>query len=324
MKSRFRRLGFTLVELLVVVTIIGLLIVLLLPAVQAAREAARRAQCSNNLKQLGLALLTYENANEMLPPGHGYAPNQGANVWSWPVRLFPYLDQSALATIVEANWGVSVGTTWVESSSVGKAISAQIPVFLCPSDVGIHTRWNEQLTCVVGSGTTAWKDKRGRLSYAGNYGQGQMEATSRVNGVFGVNSTTRISNIQDGTSNTLLFSELLAGHKCTIRGTYGYMEGPLFMENYPPNDPTPDLVRWCDPADGLAGAQAPCLWTSGNWGALSLFNMVLHTSRSAHPGGVQSAMCDGTVRFVNQTVSLSIWQALGTPAGGESISAGAY
>ena len=327
-----RNRAFTLVELLVVITIIGLLIALLLPAVQAAREAARRGQCANNLKQLSLAALNYESVFEMFPPGHGYMPASAVNststntlpqnVWSWPVRLFPYIDQSALATIVEANWGVSVGSTWLESTLMGKAVSAQIPVFLCPSDLGARMRWNEQGTCVVNS--SVWKDKRGRLSYGANYGQGQMEATGRVNGVFGVNSTTRIGNIQDGTSNTLLFSELLTGHTCTIRGIYSYMEGPVFMETYTPNDPTPDLVRWCDAADGLPGAQSPCLWTSGNWGTLSQLNMVLHTSRSAHPGGVQSTMCDGTVRFVNQTVSLSIWQALGTPAGGESISANAW
>ena len=332
MNHTLRTQAFTLVELLVVITIIGLLVALLLPAVQAAREAARRGQCANNLKQLGLAALNYENAYDMFPPGHGYMPswaiqstaNAGKNVWSWPVRLFPYLDQSALMTIVEANWDADIGKGWAMSSPMGAAQGTQIPTFLCPSDLGAQRRWNESQTCVVGTGSTVWTQKTGRLSYAGNYGQGQMEATGRVNGVFGANSITRISNIQDGTSNTLLFSELLAGHTCTLRGTYGYMEGPVFMETYTPNDPTPDLVRWCDAADGLPGAQAPCLWTSKNWGTLSQLNMVLHTSRSAHPGGVQCTMCDGTVRFVSQAVSLSIWQALGTPAGGESISANAW
>lgn len=114
MNRKDRGPAFTLVELLVVVTIIGLLIALLLPAVQAAREAARRAQCASNLKQLGLALSSYENTHGMFPPGHGYAPasayGTGSSsdcVWSWPARLFPYIEQTSLENLV--NWGEHPG-----------------------------------------------------------------------------------------------------------------------------------------------------------------------------------------------------------------------
>ena len=329
MKTAFRRRAFTLVELLVVVTIIGLLIALLLPAVQAAREAARRAQCANNLKQFGLALSNYENTHGVLPPGHGFVPasyygQSKANAWSWPVRLFPYLDQDALWTVMDTLWSTNCGNDWSSTTcKMAKVQSAQVSVFHCPSDVGIGIRWNSNHTCHTPSGTPPVAEQA-RLSYAGNYGQGQMEAASRTSGVFGFNSATQIGDIHDGTSNTLLLSEVLVGHTCSTRGIFGYQEGPVVMANYCPNDPTPDLVRWCDPADGLPGAQAPCLWTSGNWGTLSAINMVLHTSRSAHPGGVQTVLCDGSVHFVNQTVALNIWQALSTPAGGEAISAGAY
>ena len=319
--------AFTLVELLVVITIIGLLIALLLPAVQAAREAARRGQCANNLKQLGLGLLNYESIHERLPPGHGFAPasaygtgSGSENVWAWPIRLLPFIEQTALADKV--NWAENPGVAPL-SQNTAAVKAAQLPVFLCTSDAGANVRFNQNLKCTTNWGyTSAYRS--GRISYAGNYGRGQMEAATRVAGVFGFNSSTTIGDIRDGTSNTLMLSELLAGHTCTGRGVHSYMEGPVFMVDYSPNDPTPDLVRWCDPADGLPGAQAPCLWTSADWGTLSQINMVLHTSRSAHPGGVQTTLCDGSVRFVNQTLSLSVWQALSTPAGGESISANAW
>lgn len=322
--------AFTLVELLVVMTIIGLLVAMLLPAIQGAREAARRAQCANNLKQLGLALLTYEDANGMFPPGYGYARSSyygtGAahDCWSWPSRLFPYLEQSALAELVSRLWGEDPGKAWgTLPAGMDTVRSAQIPVFLCPSDPGSNVRFNKNRNCSVPSGTII-NGQDGRISYGGNYGRGQLEAANRVAGVFGFNSMTRISNILDGTTNTLLLSELLVGHSCTIRGSHPYQEGPVFMANYSPNDPTPDVVRWCDPADGFSGTQAPCLWSSGNWGTLSALYMVLHTSRSAHPDGVQTVLCDGGVRFVNQTVGLSIWQALGTPAGSESLPGNAF
>ena len=99
----------------------------------------------------------------------------------------------------------------------------------------------------------------------------------------------------------------------TIRGAIAYDEGPAFMVDYTPNDKTPDLTRWCDPTDShLTGAVSPCFYTSGNRGILgAVLNMVRHTSRSRHPGGVNSGMCDGSVRFVSSMISLEVWQAIG-------------
>ena len=326
MNRACRENAFTLVELLVVVTIIGLLIALLLPAVQAAREAARRVQCANNLKQLGLALSNYENMHGMYPPGHGFVPasdygtgKSSENVWSWPARLFPYVDQESLANVTD--WSENACNSQSANTKSIKAI--QVPAFLCSSDVGSRIRKNEGKACKTPDGSLA-TGFGGRISYGGNYGQGQMEAAKRVPGVFGFNSTIRVSEIYDGTSNTLALSELLVGHACTVRGVHSFQEGPVIMVDYSPNDPTPDLVRWCDPADGLSNAAAPCLWSSGNWGTLSQTNMVLHTSRSAHPGGVQTVLCDGSVHFVNQTIALSVWQALSTPAGGEAVPGNAF
>ena len=138
---------------------------------------------------------------------------------------------------------------------------------------------------------------------------------TRVDGVFGVNRGARIGDIIDGTSNTLLLSEIIPGHNCTIRGALIYDEGPVFMTDYSPNDLTPDIVRWCDEKDSAADARAPCSGVLG-----TNYDMVLHTSRSMHAGGVQSGLCDGSVRFVPETIALDVWWALGTPDGGETVS----
>ncbi len=205
-------------------------------------------------------------------------------------------------------------------------LSQQIPGFLCPDDQSALTPWNKSGKCFVTDGF-------GRICYGGNYGTGLTPDAARmegivpgsphIEGVFGYNSKVCFEQIHDGTSNTLLLAELIVGHECTMRGAHSYDEGPVVMVYYGPNDPTPDWTRWCDPQDGTPDADAPCVWVSGfigetGQGANSL-NKVLHTSRSYHPGGVQVALCDGSSRFVSQTIALGVWHALGTPNGGEII-----
>jgi hypothetical protein len=170
------------------------------------------------------------------------------------------------------------------------------------------------------------------MSYGGNYGIGKQWAsptTSRVNGVFYPNSKTTIADIRDGTSNTLLISEIVPGGDCMSRGDWAYFEGPVFMVGdlnsstvtiYTPNDSTPDLTRWCDSEDGAAGAIAPCLKGSATFGGTQAIGLDLRVSRSVHPDGVTAGLCDGSVRFVSNNIAKAIWQYLGTPAGGEVIS----
>ncbi len=329
--------GFTLVELLVVITIIGILIALLLPAVQAAREAARRMQCGNNSRQIGLAVHNYHTAFGQFPPGYGYFwGDYGSGVskgveWPWTVRLLPYIEQQAVYDLID--WSYNSGNSYLPSTpqNIRDAVGAQISTFHCPSDPGAQIRYNQDGKCTAIHGLGEPIEK-GRVSYAGCLGQGQMEAPisktrplpagHRYPGVFGFNSDTRLADIPDGSSNTLLISELLIGHACTCRGTIHYDEGPVFMVDYGPNDPTPDLVRWCDPADGQPTSSAPCLHSSGVRGTLTTLNMVLHTSRSMHPGGVMVGLCDGSSRFVSETIAIDVWQALATPDGGEPISGG--
>ena len=147
-----------------------------------------------------------------------------------------------------------------------------------------------------------------------------MEAVPRVHGIFKVNYGAKIGHIVDGTSNTMAIAEMVAGGECSIRATHSYDEGPVVMTDFTPNDPTPDMVRWCDPADGQPNSRYPCDWTSGTQGSLAgQFNMIRHTARSTHAGGVMVGMCDGSSHFVSDSIALEIWRALGTPDAGDVV-----
>jgi len=314
------RRAFTLVELLVVIAIIGILIALLLPAVQSAREAARRAQCTNNIKQLALACHNYHSAYKRFPAGCGplrvgYGGGGGGPEWPWCMRLLPYLEQNPLYEDID--WLVNPGNPHPEQYHI---TGAQIEAFQCPSDPYIRQRWNDDGKC--NSGYPEWTF--GRMSYAGNWGVGPMEAPilesrdidqrqpdQRIPGIFDHNDAARLAQISDGTSSTMLISELRVGRDCTIRGVHSYDEGPVYMHDYTPNDPTADQVRWCSDAD-RDSPEAPCI-------RITYQNMVVHTSRSHHPGGVMAGLCDGSVRFISETISLRVWQSLGTRDGKETI-----
>jgi len=336
MKRSPQRNAFTLVELLVVITIIGILISLLLPAVQAAREAARRLQCTNNAKQVALAMHLYHEANGQFPPGYGYFPsskpyggNSSGPEWPWCVRLFPFFEQQALADLIAPYWSQNPGDMTTSPDVLKPVFTTKIATWQCPSDATASSFINATGKCGYGNIPIA------RISYAACLGIGPMEGTivsanklatglsssERVQGSFGYNYGASINQIRDGTSNTTLLSEIVGGGECTVRGEQTYDEGPIFMADHCPNDPTPDIVRWCDEADGVDGAVAPCLrgstWTGGT---LSTLNMVVQISRSAHSGGVVSALCDGSTRFVSNSISLTTWQYLATPAGGEVVS----
>jgi prepilin-type N-terminal cleavage/methylation domain-containing protein len=311
-----RACAFTLIELLVVIAIIGILVSLLLPAIQAAREAARRANCGANVKQVAMACLNYADTFRQLPPGYGYFRRPYGSGWAdepewpWCVRLFAFLEQGQLYENVA--WDRNPGFPSIMFvAGQSEVLTAQLPVFHCPSDPNVMRIWNE--------GNSSDPHRFARISYGGNLGLGQMEATgpSRVFGVFAYNYGAGSADILDGTSNTLLTSELIAGRGRTIRGAHSYDEGPVVMMDYGPNDRTPDLVRHCDPMD-LNTGPAPCL------PVLSALNMVLHTSRSMHPGGVTVSLCDGSVRFVGQSIALTTWRSLATPKGGEAVATGGF
>ncbi|MEX0868020.1 MAG: DUF1559 domain-containing protein, partial [Pirellulales bacterium] len=179
------RSAFTLVELLVVIAIIGILIALLLPAVQSAREAARRLQCSNNVKQIALASHNYHATFQRFPPGYGYMRQPYSSgyadepEWPWCVRLLGYLEQTALAEKVDWNANPGFSST-MSIPGQAEVMTAQVSTFHCPSDANALRIWNEDLTCYNSNSTP--QEQHGRISYGANLGRGPMEAAdgSRV------------------------------------------------------------------------------------------------------------------------------------------------
>ena len=213
--------GFTLVELLVVITIIGILISLLLPAVQAAREAARRMQCGNNLKQIGLALHLHNEAKGYFPAGHYWSKtsngsDDGAEA-TWITYSLPYLEQSNLYATI--NWNQAFGQADTSGNNA-TVVKTSLSVFTCPS--------NEQVEPIY-SNTFA------RGTYAANNGLGPMVESQYANlpmtrpgGVFFLNSTLTAAYIRDGLSNTAFVAEIRAVPGEDFRGVLYYPEGPLY------------------------------------------------------------------------------------------------
>ena len=300
MRPLIRSRAFTLVELLVVITIIGILIALLLPAVQTAREAARRSQCVNNLKQLGLGLLSYHDALQSFPPGMTYYSNTQLNdKFTWPIFLFRYVEQGDLYDKIKFN--SDMGSCGANAAVMGVAL----PVFQCPSD----GKSDFGHTC------------RTRNSYVGNTGIGYFRweyPPTQKPGIFQQNTVLQISDITDGTSNTVGISEIIKVQgTLEFRGAWSYCEGCLYQHDRTPNTRLPDESRvgFCPTADATH-PKAPCI------GTYSAFNTrrSLLSARSMHPGGVHVLLMDGSVRFVGDSVELATWQALGTVAGNEVIS----
>lgn len=312
--------AFTLVELLVVITIIGILIALLLPAVQSAREAARRAACNNNLKQLAMGVHNYQDSFSALPLGYGIIKANfgsgaaGSGNWSWALRLYPYVEQGSLLENCNFRWDLDVSSTVPQYWPI---FQKDIPLFQCPSVPGQgYIHFNGKGTCITAVPTFT----QARSSYAGNWGLGCQECATRTAGVFEDSTATtsgvvKINDITDGLANTALFSEFIPGFGCTGRGWMGHGEGQCYMHDYTPNTMVADSVRWCSASRDATNQdprQSPCVQNA-------TARMVLHSARSYHPGGVLVALCDGSVRFVGQTVDLAAWRALATRANNEVL-----
>jgi prepilin-type N-terminal cleavage/methylation domain-containing protein len=299
-KPNRRSEGFTLIELLVVIAIIAILIALLVPAVQKVREAAARTQCTNNLKQIGLGSQGYHDAYKHFQTGYNYNASTDISEATWLYFLLPYVEQQAI--YATANLGVNFGSLPNANSTLNGSIPA---VYSCPSDQVAKLCWTYYV----------------KGSYVGNDGIGPM--TSPANnwttiasvtkyGVFMLNSTTRMTDITDGTSNTALASEIIKvnGASDDLRGVAYYPEGPLYQHNTGPNSTTADNIRT---SACLSVTEAPC---TGTYTAYNNRSLIM-AARSRHPGGVNLGLCDGTVRFVSNTVALGVWQGLGTINGGE-------
>lgn len=288
--------GFTLIELLVVIAIIAVLIALLLPAVQQAREAARRTQCKNNLKQLGIALHSYHDSSRVLPPGAIQTFSTGRNEATWITMILPNIDQAPLYS--KCDFSGTFGSAGTNSP----VMSQIIPMMTCPSD-------NE-----VGVALGGWA----RGNYAGNSGVGVFPYTEnpnvagRIAGPFTMNSRVKFSDFLDGTTNTVLVAELLKVKGDDFRGVLHYPEGPLYQHDRSPNTSIPDEFRGslC-----ISITRAPCT------GTYTAFNnrAIRIAARSNHVGGVHVLLGDGSTRFVSDNINLAIWQALSSTDVGEVI-----
>ena len=331
------RCGFTLVELLVVIAIIGVLVGLLLPAVQAAREAARRMSCSNNLKQVALAVHNYESSHRVIP---GLTGSSG---FSPQARVLPYIEQANLSNLMRYDLPLLLGPAWMARFNPAQrlAVETVVPTFLCPSDVG-----DPRFPVTFSDGEPGFS---AGLSYMFSYGSGtgtNYDDRHRTDGMVWENSWARFADCIDGTSNTVLLAETVMGDQVTAAeptpngphrrigswsGTTSNPDGPGFMHggNLISN---PDLttifpalttsyrgnrgeswIRGVPFATVTNGYMTP----NSRIPDIGIHGRGFFASRSFHPGGAHVAMLDGSVRFIANSVDQFVHRAMYSRDGGE-------
>ncbi len=309
-----REQGFTLVELLVVIAIIGILVGLLLPAVQAAREAARRMSCGNNMKQIGLGLQNYHSAFNTFPPGHmesGWDGPSFRHQFSWMTSILPFIEQTAVFETIDFDQ-IDLAVSADQNSAFQPAGNTLIATYICPSDA-------------VGKVNPDWAP----TNYLGNQGTlCGMRGKTEGNGVFGHDSWMKFRDILDGTSNTIAIGEILKGDFTpeTVRDNYilkrgstanaadidtcqsfpatfsdlgnVWLGGPpqnnMFSTDRAPNDIRIDCIA---PNNGCTNFAA----------------------RSQHIGGAHFAFVDGSVHFITESINQDVYHALGTRNGNEIV-----
>lgn len=346
MSRSSRPQGFTLVELLVVIAIIGILAALLLPAVQAARESARRAQCVNNLKQIGIGLQNYHDVHKVLPFGKGPS-YPGAPVyarWSQHALLLPMIEQANLYNSISFSFppetpGMGGGTPfmppWSNPGGINSVASRMlVPVYLCPSDGngGVAPGWPGANNYAANQGS--WLCDRGDTPPPA----GSVAPTETQPGIMYFLSHVRFADVLDGLSHTAFFSEKLRGTgspnprrdmfiipaQTSLASTY------LTCTNLDPLMALPLTSNWgwswvmgencCTQYNHVAPPNSNTCAGTGFSGGMT--NMAMQVSPSSlHPGGVNVCMGDGSVQFVMETVDLLIWRSYGTRAGNEAFNA---
>jgi len=311
--------AFTLVELLVVIAIIGVLVGLLLPAVQAAREAARRMSCSNNLKQLGLAMHNYHDTHLRFAPAgihnrdpHGAAATSSSWGPSWAVMLLPFFEQASL----HAQYNFSLARSRDGNNSI--VVATEIASLKCPSDGGVKQPWsntvsfargNYAVNCGVSNAFDPsdfdLKRERGPFSNARYYG-------------------AKMADIEDGTSNTLLIGEIIAGERSgDVRGAWAYPTGAYFCGGSPSSISPRVQLRANGNAlnNDLRDRPSACSAddTDKHLRCVSGGSRAYQTARSKHPGGVQFVLADGSTRFISEAIQFETWLRLLAQADGQVI-----
>ncbi len=318
-----RHRGFTLIELLVVIAIIAVLIALLLPAVQQAREAARRVQCKNNLKQIGLALHNYHDVYSVFPPSLCLTLS-GASYGQWgpQARLLPYLDQANLQNLIDFSLPYNTQIS---------VVRVRVGAYMCPSEVNDRASLEDGI-------------KQYPINYGANFGTWMVfnPVTGQPgDGAFGPNSRIGTRDFTDGTSQSLAFSEVKAFQAIikeggsptaappaspqTVGGWSGnfdrenghteWVEGRVhqngFTTTFPPNAKVNHLDSGKTYDVDYTSVEEGDSTTNPTYAAIS--------SRSYHTGIVQSLLVDGSVRSIQENIDINVWRALGTRAGGEVI-----
>lgn len=336
------RLGFTLIELLVVIAIIAILIALLLPAVQQAREAARRSQCRNNLKQMGLAIHNYHDTHKKLPFGKGpsYSGQPVYARWSQHAMLLPFLDQQQLYRSINFRFapdtpgmgGVIAFMPAYTSPGGVNSVSSRtvIPMFMCPSDSSPSDPWQGQNNYCGNQG--GWLCDRSDAPGAAT----DNSPSETQTGIFYFLSGINTSDVKDGLSQTAFFSERRRGNGNPDPKTDLYVipHQTSFAATYStcmalnPLTATPLTSKWgyswvmgencCSQYNHVSTPNTISCAGTGFPGTMT--NMAMQVSPSSyHPGGVHTLMGDGAVQFANDKVDLTVWRAIGTRRGSETV-----
>jgi prepilin-type N-terminal cleavage/methylation domain-containing protein len=319
--QRFHRAGFTLVELLVVIAIIGILVALLLPAIQAAREAARRSQCQNTIKQLAVAMHNHHDTFRRFPAGSrawygGSQPNKLG--YAWAISILPYLEQRSIYDVYEGGNLLEDVTKFACCDWPVAERNTIIPSFICPSQP-TNADFIKAGDATNGRGMTGNYAACGGngLLASGSGGCDGHGALDNTTGMFQCHRPKAFQDVLDGTSNTLLLAEILINDQdADHRGRYYNSHGGdcLFSTLHRPNSSVGDRIQLgCQPGNSAVWQRlTPCSPVGGA-------TETVISARSLHVGGVHAALADASVRFVSNDIDAATWSALGTVAGGEAI-----